>query len=82
MSDSEWNGYPLFNEVEDPNLRSWNRVAVLHNMANDGAKHLVKPYIGQLDKPGKVGCYVVLKLITLEGVEKARSELLGNNELH
>ena len=82
MTDSTWQGYPLFNEVEDPNLRSWNRVAVMHNMASDGAGGLVKPYIEQLDKAGKLGCFLVLKVIKEQGPEAARSALLNNNTEH
>ena len=74
----EYRGYSLFNDVESTNLRSWNRAAVMHNMASDGHKGLIKGYIAQLDKASAMQCYVVIKLITDNGLEAAKKDILHN----
>lgn len=37
MEVQEFNGYPLFNDVEDVDIRNYNRAAVLVNIAEDWA---------------------------------------------
>ena len=74
----EYKGYSLFNDVENTNLRSWNRAAVMHNMANDGHQGLIQGYISQLDKASTMQCYVVMKLIVDNGLEAAKKDILSN----
>ena len=78
MSNS-YKGYSLFNDVKSVNLRSWNRAAIMHNMMEDGHKHIVEEYVAKLDKAGQMQCYIVLKMIVDKGVEAARKDILADN---
>ena len=71
-----YEGYKLFNDVEDKKLQSWNRSAVMFNMCTDGKKDLVRGYIGAISEEDRVRVMVVLAAIKQNGYSQTKRDLI------
>ena len=72
----EYKGWSLFNEVEDPTLRAWNRCAVVFNMRemNDVAH---ETYMEKVDSVGKSQMLAMFQYIEKLGYDTARRNVFG-----
>lgn len=65
--------YHNFNDIEDQELRAWNRCAVAFNIAADESVELMRTYLGQFDKEDRVAISDTYKRIKNDGYELTRA---------
>lgn len=75
MSDNNYKGYSLFNDVEDVSLRTWNRCVVLCNVNKDHGEAFVEGYSSRLGKVEKMQMMAMLHYIKARGAEEVRKEI-------
>jgi hypothetical protein len=63
----EFNGYALFDDLEDKELQARNRAAVMRNISQDMGDEAVKDYCNLLPHPDQL--YVVKALADIAGVK-------------
>jgi regulation of enolase protein 1 (concanavalin A-like superfamily) len=73
----EFNGYPLFQDVLSPVLRTWNRVNVVFNMKeflkND---RMARNYVAQFPRIDQVAIGLMCMKIQKDGYENTRREIM------
>lgn len=62
-------GYGLFNEVDEPKLRAWNRIQVLDNILLDLSEKHAKEYLNKFDDNDKAQMYLLLNYAKVHGKE-------------
>lgn len=67
------NEYHNFNDVEDTELRAWNRCAVAFNIAADESMDMMRQYLGQFDKVARKNISDVYTRIKNDGYEFTRA---------
>ena len=76
INNNNYKGYSLFNDVEDPALKSWNRAAILFNLHEENRTDLVAGYFNCLSDREKLGSYLVLMKIKEKGYDATKRELI------
>lgn len=71
---SNYKGSPLFNNVKDVRLQTWNRCAIVFNLMADRGKSAVKDYVAQFSDEDKVRINNMFKLIEKYGYETIRKQ--------
>ncbi|MDB4302197.1 hypothetical protein N9924_01380 [bacterium] len=71
----EHKGYQLFDHIEDPTLRTWNRCAVLFNIMHDRGPEMVEGYANELKPLERAQMFAMFKYIQVKGYETVRSEI-------
>jgi len=74
--------YHAFNDVEDRELRAWNRCAVAFNIAADESIDTMRKYISQFSNEDRTDISEMYKRIKNEGYERTRASVSRrfNNE--
>tara|TARA_R110000772_G_scaffold129472_1_gene237575 strand:+ start:2403 stop:2687 length:285 start_codon:yes stop_codon:yes gene_type:complete len=75
MTNNNYKGYSLFNDVEDAALRTWNRCVVMCNVNKDNGEGFSEGYGECLDKVGKMQMMAMLQYIKVKGAEEVRKEI-------
>lgn len=65
--------YHTFNDVEDRELRAWNRCAVAFNIAADESVDLMRKYLEQFSKDERTDISNMYKRIKNDGYELTRA---------
>lgn len=65
--------YHTFNDVEDQELRAWNRCAVAFNIAADESIELMREYLEQFGKEARTDISNIYKRIKDDGYEFTRA---------
>lgn len=71
MSNS-YKGNPLFNDVKDVRLQTWNRCAIVFNLTADRGPSAAKAYVGRFGDEDRVRISNMFKLIEKYGYETIR----------
>lgn len=75
MTNNNYKGYSLFNEVDDAALRTWNRCVVMCNMNKDNGKDFAEGYGNSLSQVDKMQMLAMLNYIKARGAEEVRKEI-------
>jgi hypothetical protein len=67
----------LFNEIENPALRTWNRAAIMFNLLEDVGPEEAKIYANMLDDKARLQVYAMCQYIKAKGYENVRAEVMG-----
>jgi hypothetical protein len=65
--------YHTFNDVEDQELRAWNRCAVAFNIAADESIELMREYLNQFNNAARTDISNMYKRIKNDGYEFTRA---------
>lgn len=87
---NEYKGYGLFNDVQDPTLRAWNRAATMFNFMRDQKEvrksatlgELCNEYARQFDKQGIQELLMMYRDIKARGLGIVRKEVMSSVEVH
>lgn len=76
-NDVEYGGYPLFNEIKNPTLRTWNRVNVIYNMKEFLRNNaLAVKYAQQFTRNEQLAIHTMLLEIYRYGYEATRRTII------
>jgi hypothetical protein len=71
---------PLFNEIENPTKRAWNRLNIINNLRSANRQNDAKNYFEKLDRSSK-GCIALLLMaIKKKGIDTVRAEIGREDE--
>lgn len=65
--------YHTFNDIDDVELRAWNRCSVAFNIAADESIQLMKEYVSQFDNQARTDIADMYKRIKNDGYELTRA---------
>lgn len=71
---SNYKGSPLFNNIKDVRLQTWNRCAIVFNLMADRGKAATQDYVSQFNDEDKVRINNMFKLIEKYGYETIRKQ--------
>lgn len=71
---NKYKGSPLFNDIKDVRLQTWNRCAITFNLAADRGRDAAKEYIGKFGDEDRVRISNMFKLIEKFGYEAIRKQ--------
>ena len=71
---SNYKGSPLFNNIKDVRLQTWNRCAIVFNLMADRGQSAVQEYTKQLNDADKVRVNNMFKLIEKYGYDTIRKQ--------
>lgn len=72
---NKFKGSPLFNNIEDVKLRTWNRCAIVFNLLGQKGEEAAKEYVGQLDDESKKQVYGMFDCIKKFGYDAIRKQI-------
>lgn len=72
---NEYLGYPLFNKVRKPNLRTFNRVNTFLNIKDRHGSVPANRYLQKIDREGQIDIYKMMKQVNEIGFEQVRRDL-------
>ena len=75
MTTKSYKGSPLFNNIEDVKLRTWNRCAIVFNLLGQKGEAAAKDYLQQLDDEAKKQVYGMFDCIKKYGYEAIRNQI-------
>lgn len=73
---NKYKGQSLFNEVENPDLRAWNRAAVFFNMFGDQGKVPAQMYVSQFNEDDKKAILDMFARVKANGYNETRTAVL------
>lgn len=73
---NSFKGNSLFNDVQDPALRTWNRAAVMFNLTADRGLEVARQYMEKLDDVSKKQVYAMLNVVAAQGYEKTKQKVI------
>ena len=71
---NNYKGSPLFNNVKDVRLQTWNRCAIVFNLMADRGQAAVQEYVKQLNDVDKTRVNNMFKLIEKYGYDTIRKQ--------
>ena len=72
---NNYKGSPLFNDIADVKLRTWNRCAIIFNLAADRGVPAMKAYAQALDDDGRKQVYGMFDCIKKFGYDAVRKQV-------
>lgn len=72
---NNFKGSPLFNDIADVKLQTWNRCAIVFNLMADRGQEAVTQYVNQLAEDDKKRVKNMFKLIEQYGYETIRKNI-------
>ena len=73
---SEFMGYPLFENVRNPVLRSYNRANIYINIKERHGSVPAERYLKKLDRNELLSVYTMMKRIHTDGYEQTRRNVM------
>lgn len=73
---NSFKGNSLFNDVQDPALRTWNRAAVMFNLMADRGIDTAKAYMSKFDEVSRKQVYAMLQLVQAQGYEETKKKVI------
>lgn len=73
---NKFKGQPLFNEVENPELKAWNRAAVFFNMFGDQGKVPAQMYVAQFSEDDRKAILAMFERVKVEGYNQTRAAVM------
>lgn len=71
---NNYKGSPLFNDVKDVRLQTWNRCAIVFNLMADRGRDAAKAYMSKFNDEDKVRVNNMFELIGKYGYETIRKQ--------
>lgn len=71
---NNYKGSPLFNDVKDVRLQTWNRCAIVFNLMADRGRDAAKAYMSKFNDEDKVRVNNMFELIRKYGYETIRKQ--------
>ena len=71
---NNYKGSPLFNNVKDVRLQTWNRCAIVFNLMADRGQAAVQEYVKQFSDEDKTRVNNMFKLIEKYGYDTIRKQ--------
>ena len=71
---NNYKGSPLFNNVKDVRLQTWNRCAIVFNLMADRGQAAVQEYVKQFNDEDKTRVNNMFKLIEKYGYDTIRKQ--------
>lgn len=75
---NEFKNYSLFNDVQNPLVRTWNRCSVYLNIMVDRDKVTAQGYLAALDDISVAAMRSMLKLIQEQGSENIKKQVMAS----
>ena len=79
--NNEWNGFSLFNDVEDKVLRSYNRCVMMSNIQDTHGENVSADWADNIDEAGKAEMFAMFNYIYEKGVIEVHREI-NNGEVN
>lgn len=76
-----YHGYPLFHDVSNPTLRSYNRANIFINIKDRYGIHLARKYAQRFKKTEQVRILTMMERFHTNGFEQTRRDILRNKEV-
>ena len=73
---NEFNVYPLFNDVKNPTLRTWNRLNIIYNMKKLVGNAVSQKYTGKFKHDDLARIMKLSKHIETNGYEQTRRDIM------
>lgn len=71
---NNYKGSPLFNDIKDVRLQTWNRCAITFNLMADRGRDAAKAYVAQFNDEDKLRVNNMFELIKQYGYENIRKQ--------
>lgn len=75
---NNFKGSPLFNDIADAKLKTWNRCAIVFNLMADRGQEAVTQYVSQFSSEDKKLIKEMFTLIEQFGYENVRKKITVN----
>lgn len=77
MSNSEnyYKELSLFNNIENPSHKAWNRLLTVTNLRDQGRTNDAKNYLDKIDKSGQAAIGLLVLAIQKKGLDTVRAEI-------
>lgn len=72
---NNYKGSPLFSDIEDVKLRTWNRCAIIFNLMADRGVDAAQNYAKQLDEDSRKQVYGMFDCIKKFGYDAVRKQI-------
>ena len=73
--NNKYKGSPLFHDIEEVKLRTWNRCAIVFNLMAQRGQEAAKGYIGALDVDSRKQVYGMFDCIKRFGYDAVRKQI-------
>lgn len=83
--NNTYKNFPLFNDVENSALRTWNRCATFFNLMSRHGKEIANGYAEQFDQQSRIQMRTMYSYIRAKGYENVKREVNRgkfNSEVH
>lgn len=74
-------GFPLFKNIRNPKLRSFNRANIFMNIKERYGREVAFNYLRKINRKGQEAVFDMMYLIHMNGFEQTRRDLLRNGEI-
>ena len=71
-----FNGYGLFYDVKNSNLRTYNRINVFLNVRDRHGVHVARNYLRKFNRNEQIAIFKAMSEITVTGYEQYRRNLI------
>lgn len=71
-----FNGYGLFNDIRDDQLRTYNRINVFLNIRDRHGPHVSHGYLRKFSRPDQINIFKMMSQIKITGYEQFRRNLI------
>jgi len=75
MKNNNYKGSPLFNDIKDKRLRTWNRCAIIFNLTADRGPTAMREYVGRFEENEVKEIYGMFDCIEKYGYEAVRKQI-------
>lgn len=72
--------FDTFDDVENPELRTWNRCATIFNIGKDHGPQAMQEYSKQLSVEARKECSEMFERVEKSGYEATRAQVIRNNQ--
>lgn len=77
----EYYGYSLFNDVEDMDVRAYNRCIVIFNIMDAHGMAPAEEYSMKVDAKGQMEMWVMFNCITSRGLDSVKAEMSRGGQI-
>ena len=74
-SESMYKELSLFNDINNPSHKAWNRLMTVTNLKEQGRNNDASNYLEKLDESGKAAIAVLLLAIKKKGLDTVKAEV-------
>lgn len=74
-TNNDFNGYSLFNDIGDKDIRAWNRANAIYNIKERHGKEVATKYTTRFDKPDQTDIFRIMMEVASDGYANVRRRI-------